>query len=386
MLFINDEKIDFQEIKGYSGTDPLKRFLKEKMAEIKAGPQQLQFKYREGVIRLNKKEGLPEGKKTVISWDDPVSSSRGSEYWVCATSRTKNPNGTFKYVFPSVRGLVSGKVFVKSLSLDKDRDIDLVLFLLCASSRVRTGLIILENSEAEAMNRLTKSVDKDELKVIVLRMAPEKLRKLGSAFQIENSKSVGEYALREAILGKADIMVSAKNKTYADILAMVKSDETSTMRANVQVAKDMGILAYQNGVYGFANEKGNVITAILTIPTKREFEKDEVLIAFLEQNNEVYTKLVQEIKGVEESDKATSPSSESGKAKTEGPVEVSAEEKTEIIDGITTYVVANGKLPFDATDKDKIKQIIKILGIEGYQVGKRTYATIYDDVKTHFGL
>lgn len=369
MLYINDERIDFQEVIEYTGTDPLKVFLKAKITEIKNGPQRLHFKYREGVIRRNKKEGIPEGKKISFSWDDPVVSNRGPELWVWATGRVKKPNGVFRYTSPTM-------MFTKDLWLDRDRDLDRILFVLYASSYVRTGLIILENEENEAKNRITTNVDKDELKVLVLRTPLEKLRKLGSAFQIENAQTLGEYVLREAILGKADLMVSTGKRGYLDIIQLIRSDEQTSMRANIQKAKDMGILLCKNLVYGFADEKGSIVEPIIQVPVKREFEKEEVLIAYLEENRDQYKRLISEIEAVENLVPA-------GPAKEEKEEEDEAA-KEEILAGITTYVIANGKLPFEAGDKERIKEVAKLVGIPGMKPGSRPYAKVYEELQGHF--
>jgi len=393
MIYINNEKIDVQGALNYSGSDPLLLFIKAEVKKIKAGPQIYRFKYRDGIIKRNKLQGLPEGKKTVISWEDPVSSSRGTEHWVWATSRVKLPNGTYRYS-PNA----DSSPFTKELSLDRDIYLERILFLLCASSRIRTGLIILENLEAEAQARLTGSADKEEVKIAVVRMPINRLKKIASAFNIENASNLSEFVLRETLLNRFTVLVSEGRKSYQEILDIVKSDDQATLRANIQLALDAGILVYQNGQYGFANEKGVIADPIIQVPTKREYQKEDILVAFLEENVAAYKRIVNEIAAVKSVDNIGHtqvdpiipiPPIETGAAgdatTATAPPPGAQVVENEILEGIRTFVMEHVALPFTVEQKDKIKEVAALAGIEGAKPG-RNYSLIYEEIKKFFNL
>jgi len=388
MLYINDEKIDLQGILAYRGNDPLMNVLKAKVIEIKEYPRDIRFKYRPGVIRLNKKENLPEGKKTIISWDELVPTDRGTERWTVATGRVKLPNGTYRYQNKST-------LFLRDLRLDRERDLDKILFLLIASNRIRSGLIILENKEKEAMTRLSGSIDKDELKLIILKMPLAKLRHLASALQVDKASTKTEFVLREETLSAADNFAKKGKKSYSEIIRMIRSEAKTSVLANIQLAQEMGILGFQNNVFGFLNEEGRVTEDIVHVPVIRESEKVEILVAAFDETPSVYEKLVKEITAVKGliKDPVDTPSTPDageiavspGNPVDPAPAAMADGVADEILQGIRQYAIEHVALPFTDSDKDKIKEIAAIAGIDGAR-GGRPYTTVYEDLKKFFGL
>jgi len=386
MLYINDESYDKQAILTYRGSDPLYVFLQDKLNEILSGPQIIRFKYREGIIKSNSLQGLPEGKKTIISWDDMVQSNRGTEHWVWATNRRKVLS-TGNYIYNS-----QPFIFTRILALDKDKDWDRILFLVCASSRLRSGLIVVENTESEAQARLLSTADKDMVKVTVLTMGLKQVRSIGSAFMIENTQSLSEFVLKETLLSRFDEMVKKGTKSYKEILGMLKSEEISKMRATVQKALDMGIIVYRNHTYGFADQEGKISEEIIPVPTKEEFQKEEILITFLEKNDIIFTRVLGEIKAVEgaRNDLRNGSGGDGNGNVPEGSgINKSAQdpgvEKEEILNAIRSFVTEHGSLPFDEKNKEKVKELAVLCNIEKAGAG-RTYVHVYQDLKNYFGV
>jgi len=403
MIYINNKFIDLLVTKDYNGDDPLLNFIKSKLLEIKAFPQKVVFKYRKGVIRRNKLQGLKEYKKTHIRMISNIRTPRGSEQWVCTTSVAKDP--VTGYIKPNPKH----EPFNGTWILDKFSEVDKILFLLCAVSQTRGAnpLIVRENLELEAKTSFNVGMDSARFKLLLADLGMDQLTQLGLACAIANPAGYSPDVLRNLVFNKAEFDVKKRVKSYDDYIKMATDKRNSRILSMIQESIDRLIISYseRNKAYWWLMANEQLDEELLPVAPGHYDQKESLLAEFLRQNNAQFIRLEKTLSAVKsgnnilknksdelgtgvviKDDSIDEPNVSDGPDGGAGGVPAFLTPDGEMtIEQIRVYADENEVLPFAITDKKVMNEIARAIGIQ-LATPQRKREVVYEELKMFFEI
>lgn len=392
MLYINDVQINLTEAKNYKGKDPLLLMLKAKIAEVNRHPsKELVFKYRKGLTKRNKHQGLMEGKKILVRMREHINSERGDEHWACTRRYNKNPN--------------TGKVKISDLHLQMDQswtlhrenDLDKILYLMCAAVKCQgpNPSILLENIESEAEDQFNQGLEAAEMKLKIRDMDVSMLQKLAMALGIPNPKDISEVVLRRDVFNAIEFKVTKKEKSWEDFFDMHEFKKNITILANIQEGLDRRVIGFSERVKGYwwLGDNESLDEELLAISPGLYGRRADVLAEYLNQGGHDYGKLMDRIKAartgtrimgggdtiIDTDDKPT----ETVKDDEQFEDAVFATPEGEMnLKQIKAFVGENNELPFNVGDQimNKIANEIKIQTA----MGQRKRIDVFAEILAYF--
>jgi hypothetical protein len=287
MLYVNDEllKRDSPQWKKYD------QFRKEVISKMK---NPVIFKSSKPIL-FNTTGGVEPPALEMIPLDYTIVTEEGEEHWrVAKRPPRKDSNGNLKWDAESRR-----RILKRAWILDKNKDHELIFFLMNVSSFVKNGKIYYYDKQLEAQKDLQQEVGELDVRFMILsEKSPisfsstgneDTLRMLSASWGIANAHDREELSLEEIKL-KLWSAVQSSQKDYQgtkrgfnEFMKEVESTKLSEVRANTQRAIDEGIVLYddQNFAWRFATSN----TLLMQVPASVASDPRKALMEFLVMNH-----------------------------------------------------------------------------------------------------
>jgi hypothetical protein len=263
MLFINEEKISVDDIREYRGKDTL---MKELMAGLKTVEQYLEaghitFKYKPGLIKVNAKSGMKEGKGGIyVQFVTSIPTDSGAKMVVYAEHVEKvNNNNKYK---------PRGEWVRKRITFNRT-EIEKALFYLVCSAPVRLSKsLIVEDMESEAAKKIEGYTKYSALRYYIfgedspLATNRVKLAELGSIFGVAKADELKLNMLKNSLY-EAVLASESRNMGEKEFLRNIE-EATLLMKCMgaVQRAVDRGVIEYKDYQWQIKGSNGKPLCRV----------------------------------------------------------------------------------------------------------------------------
>jgi hypothetical protein len=247
MLFINEEKISIDDIREYRGKDPLMR---ELVAKLKVVEQHLEaghitFKYRPGLIKVNAKSGMKEGKGGIyVQFTTSIPTESGAKMVVYAEHMEKvNNNNKYR---------PRGEWVRKHITFNRTQ-IEKALYYLACSIPVRLSkALIIEDKENEASEKIAGYTKYAALRFYIfseespLAKNRVKMVELGNIFGVAKADELKPNMLKKELY---EAVLASESRNMGEKEFLKNIEEASLLMkcvGAVQRAVDRGVIEYKD--------------------------------------------------------------------------------------------------------------------------------------------
>jgi len=260
MFYINDEKVDFSA----ASSNTIAQQIADKRKELEPilKKKGMRLNWKKGVMTINALQKIKEGKKGVFTpFKFTVNNSQGTNTVVFCETATKDAVGNMTY-YPK------GEWFKGSKTLGiNDMEAAIYYSLLCPY--VKSGLIVIENKEAEARevadarNAVSKYMYYLYNETSPIYDDTEKLISIAKAFGIGKSEDMNPAVLRNAIYD-AIITREATSKDGVKFFENILggTDQTLKPLADIQTLLDAKELYIDNNDFSWKFKGGTKFLAL----------------------------------------------------------------------------------------------------------------------------
>jgi hypothetical protein len=289
MIYINDEKISL-------ATQPkssIGQMIYKKMAELRPALEKRKFRlvWRKGVEHINKLQGIKESKKGVfVPFTVHVNNEEGTNKVVFCDSATRDAVGNMHY-------REKGEWFKGSRTLGIE-DMELALYYSLFCPYVKSGLIVIENKEAEALETATARQSMAKyLYYLYEETSPifadkDKLIEIAKAFGIGGADDMDINLMKNAI---HDAVVARETHFKDGIKYFEKyikgEDEMLKPLADVQTLIDMNEIYIDHQDFSWKLKGGNKFMALSPTDVQNVQEAKKRLANYLVANPDKYEAL-----------------------------------------------------------------------------------------------
>ena len=211
-----------------------------------------------------------------------------------------------EYVFPE-----RGRMFRhgRKWKLDKNKDSELIFFMMEVCPFVKKGRIVMEDKEGEARKEIEKAIGSDDVKFHVYSkyspLSPEQtgsedtLRLLASAWGIANVEDMGINEIRLALVEAVETSQGNYNVTkrgYNEFLTETKVTNLLVLRANIQRAIDKGIIVFDEDNMSWKFKSSGY--TLMNVPHRDSVYKEMALYNHLRVRQELLERFNAEVDGV----------------------------------------------------------------------------------------
>jgi hypothetical protein len=297
MLYVNDEKIDLNKIKGYRGTDSVLKKLSDAYEKI----DQLGFPIK---LRCDKlQSGSREGKKGIfLPYSGEVETDYGTAVLVYAQAAQPDKNGV------SVKYRPRGEKFEKPMTIH-NKDVDKLLFFMLACPLFKAGVIYIEDLEEKARQVATLRASSSALTFYLYNESSpiyndvERLCNIAAALGIAKPEILGLNEIRNAIFDRVEAAEKIHDKTYGyKWFNSAVSEFSPKMEALtvIQRATDLNLIKYNplSFRWFYLDSTGKEMKVICPVEPHNASLNREILAAFLIKNKETYETIQEAMKAV----------------------------------------------------------------------------------------
>ncbi len=307
MLYIDDNLVRLDAIREYQGDDSLMTRLKQNLAKIDHWPvNYYSFKYRPGMTEKDKKSGITETKRgNSFPLTVTMSSDEGSRKVVYCTN-VKRKDGMNIY---EPRMTTFKKSWIKS-----KQDKEFVLWFITCAPEYKSGLIVLENLEAEATEvAQQRSVAAGPHFFLYSEFSPiagdiQKLRKLAMAWGVTGVENMSLDRVKNRLYDA--VMLAEKQKRFQYGLksfnqAVQEENPFLDLLAIVTQAEDKKVLTYDARTHMYLLSDGGKGTVLARLVPSEANKKKETLATILSADKDKLNLLKKAIEARENPDKET---------------------------------------------------------------------------------
>lgn len=241
MFYINEEKLVLSQ--AAKSDSLIAQSIAAKLAEFQKTLEKkpLRLKWRDGVMKVNKKSRLKEGKRGVfVPFTAMQNNSQGTNTVTYCESAIKHQNTT--------RYEPKGEWF-KGTKILGINDIELAIYYSLFCPYVKSGLIVIENRDAEASERAKAHKKMAQYSWHLYHESSplyedvERLTEIAKAFGVPNTSGMALDTLKEAI----NNAVTVREASHQDGIQLFEryfkgEDWLMKPKSDIQTAIDMGEL------------------------------------------------------------------------------------------------------------------------------------------------
>lgn len=248
MLFCNNEEVK----PGKPGWEKYRKFRDEVLPTLS---EQVIFKRKKPIV-INEGTKLTEVDPNVFIPFEARDYDKeyGAQDWrYCTTAPTKNQSGKFIYK------PLGKNDFKRSWVVDRDKNPDLIFFMMELCVKVKDGTIIYEDKRQEARKRIEKDDKATAVKFMITNnMSPlspqntgneDLIRMIAAAWGVSQAHNPRKFLdeIRVELWDTVEISekkLGESGRGYETFLDEIKSKERIVLRANIQRAVDNRVITY----------------------------------------------------------------------------------------------------------------------------------------------
>ena len=290
MIFVDGERIDLKNIGKYAGEDHVMKVL------AKAYQRLLELDFPNKPIKFKcdaLENGVKEGKKGIYyPFTGEIGTPAGTSEVVYALSQRASKNNMEISYKP--RGETMRKSFILHA-----RDVDKILWLMCACPLYQAGRIYIEDLQAKAAEVAKRRAGSSTLTFYLynekspLYDDESKLMSIGLAIGIANPEELSVDGLRNAIFDKVEFSEKGADRSFGYKWFNDAVDEFNPKMkalADVQKAIDKKSIVFNAKTFKWMllDGSGNEIRILCPVEPSKLSLKREVLAAFCLRNSDAY--------------------------------------------------------------------------------------------------
>jgi len=257
MFFINDEKLDLQ--KAANSDNLIAKQIAEEISrlQISLAKKPMRIKWRDGIMTLNRKSRLKEGKKMAFSpFTVQVNNAQGTNKVTYCDQALKGDFGTIKYT-------PKGHAFRGTMVLGIN-DLELAVYYKLFSPFVKSRTIVIEDREAEARERTEARQKIASYHFYLYNEASplyddeDKLGQIAKAFGVQNTTTMSLDVLKDEIFRAVELRESLNKDGIITLQRFIDGgDQLLKPLADIQTLFDDGQLVLDRNKYSWTFKDGS---------------------------------------------------------------------------------------------------------------------------------